>query len=55
MRCKELGLRRLRVEGRVSSRVSEPACFGAAPAPGIFIWSRLRLLVKENIGNFGIF
>ena len=30
-------------------RVSEPACFGAAPALGIFIRSRLRLLVKENI------
>ena len=32
------------------SRVSEPASFGAAPAPGIFFFrSRLRLLVKENI------
>ena len=36
--------------GLMNSMVSEPACFGAAPAPGIFfIWSRLRLLVKENI------
>ena len=34
----------------IVGRVSEPASFGAAPAPGIFfIWSRLRVLVKENM------
>ena len=34
---------------RASCRVLEPACFGAAPAPGIFIRLRLRLQVKKNI------
>ena len=32
----------------ILDRVSEPACFGTAPAPGIFTRSWVWLLVKEN-------